>query len=220
MEEFKIDLDYTRDDLTAYWYGFVWKRAGKPLSLSDDPPQWARRLGRFFCWFFIVMGAVSIVNSLVQGQRMRTGEAGLLWNLMLSTPLGGVLEIAFGAGCLRALGQDPAERRKAPPYPRWVERTWKKYRESGRLYSCRFTEEGIWIHDSRSDHRYDYEFIEALWEDADRFYLVLSNRAGSYILNKARFITGDPADLPAFWQAHTGKTVGVVTPGRRKGGRM
>ena len=98
MEEFKIDLDYTRDDLTAYWYGFVWKRAGKPLSLSDDPPQWARKLGRFFCWFFIVMGAVSIVNSLVQGQRMRTEEAGLLWNLMLSTPLGGVLEIAFGAG--------------------------------------------------------------------------------------------------------------------------
>ena len=216
--EFEISLDYTIEDLAAFWYGFIRKKAGKPLSLSDDPPKWARGLGCFFCGFFIVMGAVSVVNSLIQGRRMYMEEAGLLWNLFLTTPLGGLVEMAFGGWGLWVLRQAPAAYLLRPPYSRWVRNAWKKYQAGGPLYRCQFAGDGVWVHDSKSDHRYDYEFIEALWEDPERFYLVLSNRAGAYILSKARFTTGAPADLPAFWQARTGKPVLPATPDRRRGG--
>ncbi len=213
--DFEIRLDYTIEDFVAFWYGFVRKKAGEPLRRANDPPGWARSLGRACAWFFLVMGAVSIVNSLVQGQRMRMDGMGLLWNLMLTTPLGGMVEIAFGWLALRALRQAPAEYLLRPPYDPWVRRTWKKYRESGPLYSCRFAEDGVWIHDSKSDHRYDYGFLETLWEDGDRFYLALPGRSGAYILNKARFTAGEPEELPAFWRERTGKAVLPVTPERR-----
>ena len=214
--EFEIKLDYTVEDFAAYWYGFVRKRAGKPLSRSDDPPKWARGLGKFFSWFFIVMGVVSVLNSLLQGRRMYSEELGLLFSLLLAPPLGGALEIAFGVFCLRALRQGPQEYLMKPPYSRWVRRSWKRYQETGPMYSCRFTEDGVWVHDCRSDHRFDYAFLDNLWEDGEHFYLQLSGRPGPvYILPKRGFTEGVPEDLPAFWKERTGKDVLAATPRRK-----
>ncbi|MEY8386669.1 YcxB family protein [Oscillospiraceae bacterium 38-13] len=216
--EFEIRLDYTIEDFADFWYGFVRKKPGRPLSASDDPPAWARALGCFFCWFFIVMGIVSVVNSLVQGRSMYEEKLGFLMNLFLTTPLGGVLEIAFGALGLRALRQASAGYLLHPPYARWVRRMWKKYQETGPLYSCRFTGDGCWVHDSKSDHRFDYACLNRLWEDGGHFYLELQGKPQRiYILPKRSFTEGTAGDFPAFWTERTGKQVLPATPERRQG---
>lgn len=197
---FDIGLDYTIEDVNAYWRGFLRKRPGR-----RGPKEATSRVLRFGGWFFTVGGVLSIIAvPLLMGKLEIPGLMGLL----LRTPLEGVLEIFIGVAIFRQ-GRRPTGR---APYPRWVNRAGKKYQESGKLYSCRFTEDGVWIHGSRSDHRYDCEFLEALWEDADRFYLVLSSKMGAYVLNKGRFREGDPAGLPAYWAERAGKPVGMALP--------
>lgn len=196
--DFDINLDYTIEDFNAYWRDFRRKRAGHRAPKEASP-----RVLRFGGWFFVVGGAVSVAAAPLL---MRDLDIPGLMGLLMCTPLGGVLELAVGLSLLRQSRRPPG----GPPYPRWVNRAWKKYRESGRLYNCRFTEDGVWIHDSKSDHRYDYEGLEALWEDPERFYLVLPGNRGLYVLNKARFTAGAPEDLPALWRARTGKAVEEV----------
>lgn len=178
--EFEIRLDYTVEDFEAYWQAFVRKRPGTPAQKQASP-----RMHRNAGLVFLVIGAASWI-----------------W----VTPLMGIPELILG-GLLVYSGWYFGRPGAAS---RWAKKTWKKYQESGRLYQCRFTDGGVWVHDSRSDHRYDYEFIEALWEDADRFYLVISRKTGTYILNKAKFTEGDPSDLPALWQEQTGKALETV----------
>lgn len=197
--DFDISLDYTIEDINAYWRGFMWKRPGR-----RGPREASPRMLRFGSWFFLVGGVISLF-AWPMFRDLDLSGGGLL-GLMLRTPLAGAAELAVGLSLLRQSRRPSG----GPPYPRWVNRAWKKYRESGCLYNCRFTEDGVWIHDSKSDHRYDYEFLEALWEDADRFYLVLPGSRGLYILSKARFNAGDPADLPVFWAERTGKPVRPV----------
>ena len=192
--EFKISLDYTIEDIAAYWRGFMQKRPGR-RAVREASPR-ALRLGG---WFFLVGGAVSLLAWPMFRDLVLPG----LFGLMLRTPLAGLLEVGIGLSLLRQSRQSPG----GPPYPRWVNRAWKKYQETGPLYTCCFTEDGAWIHDCKSDHRYRYEALEALWEDGERFYLVIPGSRGLYILNKHRFALGNPADLPAFWTERTGKAV-------------
>lgn len=214
--EFEIKLDYTIEDFAFFWYNFVRKKAGKPLSRSDDPPRWAMALGRFFSWFFIGMGIVSIVNSLVQGRSMYMEGAGFFWNLLLTTPLGGILEIAFGVLALRGLRLTPASYLLRPPYARWVRSAWKKFQAGDNEGVCRFTEDGCWFHGSKSDFRCDYDYLEKLWEDEAHYYLELPEKPWRmYMLPKRGFTVGAPEDLPAFWEARTGKPVLEATPERR-----
>lgn len=173
--EFEISLDYTIEDLEAYWRAFVWKKPEVPEQKRASP-----RMHRNAGLVFLALGA-------------------LFW--IWGTPLAALPELIVGGLLLYSgwyFGRPGAA-------SRWANKNWKKLQESGRLYQCRFTEDGVWVHDSKSDHRYDYEGLEALWEDADRFYLVLSRRGGTYILNKSRFTAGAPEDLPAWWEEQTGK---------------
>lgn len=201
--DFDISLDYTIEDLNAYWRGFMRKRPERRGAKEASPR--ALRLGG---WFFIVGGVVSLFAWPMFRDHLDLSMRGLegLLLFLMRTPLAGVLELALGISLLRQSRQPP----EGPPYPRWVNQAWKKYQESGRLYNCRFTEDGVWVHDSKSDHRYDYEALEALWEDPDRFYLVLPGNRGLYVLNKARFTAGSPEDLPGFWAERTGKAVKPV----------
>ncbi len=175
--EFEISLDYAIEDLEAYWRAFVWKKPGTPPQKQASP-----RMHRNAGLVFLALGA-------------------LLW--ILIAPLAALPELIVGGLLLYSgwyLGRPGAA-------SRWAKKNWGKLQESGRLYQCCFTEEGVWIHDSRSDCRYDYERLESLWEDGDRFYLVLSRRGGSYILSKERFTAGAPEDLPGWWEERTGKPV-------------
>lgn len=214
--EFEICLeDYAVEDFAAFWHGFMEKTPGAPPP-NTIPPKPVLAAGRFFSWFFIVMGPLCIVNSLWQGKSMRMEGGGLfIWflNLGLTTPLGGVLVIAFGALCLRQIRRDaksPSESR-APSCPRWAKRAWKRYQAAPRLRSCRFDGEGCWIYDAQSDHRYDYGLLDKLWEDAGHYYLVLPG-CRIYILPKRSFAKGVTEDLPALWQERTGKQVLPVSP--------
>lgn len=209
--EFEIGLeDYAIGDFAAFWHGFLEKKPGDPAH-NHVPPGPVLAMGRFFSWFFLGLGPLCIFNSLWQGEKMRLeGTGPFLWllNLGLTTPLGGMLVSAFGALCLRQIRSAPCSPDPmAPPYPRWARRAWKRYRSAApNLRSCRFDGEGCWIYDAQSDHRYDYGMLEALWEDAGRYYLVLPH-SQIYILPKRSFILGAPEDLPAFWTDRTGKTV-------------
>lgn len=120
-------------------------------------------------------------------------------------PLMSVLELILGV-LLLALSFYTG---KPQPSPRWVKRMWKKYQEGGQLYNCCFAEDGCWIHDSKGDHRYDYAALTILWEDPEHFYLVTPGNS-VYILRKDSFSHGRPENLPAFWEAQTGKPVQQV----------
>ena len=117
--EFKISLDYTIEDIAAYWRGFMQKRPGR-RAVREASPR-ALRLGG---WFFLVGGAVSL---LAWPMFRDLGLPGL-FGLMMRTPLAGLLEVGIGLSLLRQSRQSPG----GPPYPRWVNRAWKKYRETGR----------------------------------------------------------------------------------------
>lgn len=142
-------------------------------------------------------------------------DFGLLFNLCLATPLGGALEIAFGAWGLRALRQAPASYLLRPPYARCVRNMWKRHQSNGPLYSCRFTEDGCWVHDCKSDCRFDYDYLDKLWEDMEHYYLELPGKPQRiYILPKRGFTAGAPEDLPALWRERTGKQVLRLNPER------
>lgn len=213
--ELEIQLDYTIQDFAAFWHGFIKKRPQDP-SPNAVPPKPVLAAGKFFCWFFLALGPLCIFNSLWQGESMRMEGEGLfirIMNLGLTTPLGGVTAMAFGGLCLRQIRKDAQSPPDptAPPYSRWVQKAWKQYQSNPSLRSCRFDGEGCWIYDARSDHRYDYEALENLWEDGGRFYLVLPGRPQRmYILPKRAFSTGAPEDLPALWRERTGKLVRTV----------
>ena len=129
--------------------------------------------------------------------------AGGLLSWVWVSPLLGIPELILGGLLVYSgwyLGRPGAA-------SRWAEKAWKKYREGERLKACRFTEEGVWILGGESC-RYDYETLEALWEDGERFYLALPGRRPAYyILNKRRFTAGAPEDLPTLWQERSGKPV-------------
>ena len=180
--EFEIKLDYTIDDIQAYWKSFVQKKPDQKRPETASPKQ-MRWIGVFFL------------------------AAGLLTAVMLSVGMG-ILEIVLGA--VLVFGSWRAARPANPACSRWTRKVWKQHQKTGPLYNCCFTEDGVWVHDSRSDHRYDYAALEALWEDEDYFYLVLSTAQGSYILRKTAFVRGRPEDLPAYWQTQTGKAVQQV----------
>ena len=177
--EFDIKLDYSLEDLDAYWKAFYQKQPGKP-GQKRASPRVHRNLGLFFL------------------------AIGLLTAVWMSWLMGG-LEIILGLMLLYSwywLSRPPSS-------SRWAKRVWKKYQASGELYNCCFTEDGVWIHDSKSDHRYDYDALEALWEDGERFYLLRPGN-GAFILRKNAFTQGRPEDLPACWTARTGKPVEPV----------
>ena len=175
--QFDIKLDYTIDDFQAYWQAFLRKKT-EPERVSTK--QMAG-LGVFFL------------------------AAGMLTWAVMKSVTKTVLEIILGVILL--VGSRRAAKPQSLSYSRWTRQMWKKHQAAGELYNCCFTEDGVWIHDCKSDHRYDYAALEALWEDESRFYLVLSTRLGAYVLRKNAFSQGPPEGLPAFWQSMTGKTV-------------
>lgn len=177
--EFEIELDYSIEDLEAYWQAFVWKEPGMPGQKRASP-----RMHRNVGLTFLILGGLSWI-----------------WvNPFLGIP-------AMIVGCLMIYSGWHLGRPGAAS--RWAGKTWKAYQEAGGgLQRCRFGEDGVWVHDSKSDHRYDYEGLGTLWEDPERFYLILSGgRRYTYVLNKRRFTAGEPEDLPAFWRERTGKPV-------------
>lgn len=184
--EFEIKMDYTIEDFDAYWKAFFRKRP-ETSGRKQASPRMHRNTGLFF----LVMGVLTVLV-------LRPLAAGL-------GLVSGLMEIVLGLMLLYSghyLSHPPSS-------SRWGKKAWKQYQDSGDLYSCRFTGEGVWVYDSKSDHRYGYEALEALWEDAERFYLMLpGNRA--YILRKNAFVRGRPEDLPAYWNEWTGKTAEPV----------
>lgn len=184
--EFEIKMDYTVEDLDAYWRAFYLKRPETPGGKRASPKM-HRNLGLFF----LAMGALTafVLRPPARGLGIAMGLMEMVLGLML-------LYSGYYLGSPRSSS-------------RWVKRAWEQYQASGKIYSCRFTQEGVWVHDSKSDHRYDYEGLEALWEDGERFYLMMPKNA-AYILRKDAFVRGAPGELPAFWAGRTGKTVEEV----------
>lgn len=180
--EFEIKLDYTVEDFDAYYLSFIWKRPEKPGQKLASPRT------------HIIVGLVFVAM-------------GLLTAIWLRLLFMGIFELVVGT--LFLISGVHLSRPRPQSCSRWAKRMWKKYQASGQLYTCRFTEDGCWVNDSKSDHRYHYNALEALWEDPERFYMAIpGNRY--YILRKSAFVQGTPADFPAFWEARTGKPVRQV----------
>ena len=180
--QFEIKLDYAIEDFDAYYRSFVWKKPEKPGQKMASPRT------------HVIVGLVLLAT-------------GLLATLWLYTLLMGVFEIVLGV--LLLISGFHLYRPQPQSCSRWAKRAWKKYQASGQLYYCRFTEDGCWVNDSQSDHCYNYDALEALWEDTERFYLAIpGNRY--YILHKRFFTQGAPEEFPAFWEARTGKSVWQV----------
>lgn len=185
--EFDIRLDYTMDDFQAYWQAYTWKRQQQNRPEARKTPKTASP--KQLTWLGVFFLA-----------------AGILTAVMMSVGMG-VLEMLLGVLLMIGgwRGKHPKKSGK-PSYSRWTRQVWKKHQETGPLYNCCFTDDGVWVHDSRSDHRYDYGALEALWEDESYFYLLLSTAQGACILRKDAFTKGNPEDLPSYWQSRTGKT--------------
>jgi len=184
--EFEIRMDCTIEDFDACWKAFYLKKPGTP-GRKQASPRTHRNAGLFF----LVMGVLTafVLRPPARGLGIAAGLMEMVLGLML-------LYSGFCLGSPRSSS-------------RWAKRAWKQYQAGGDIYSCRFTQEGVWIYDSKSDHRYDYDALDALWEDAERFYLMMpGNRA--YILRKDAFVRGRPEDLPACWNERTGKTAEPV----------
>ena len=141
---FEVQTNYRIEDFFAYWQGFRWKQPGK-----KPPKQASRRARRIASWILVLAGAMMAVLGL--------------W----ARPYSGVLPICmgvlfFGVGIVAAF-------RRIPEYPYWVQKAWKTYQNQGEVYMYRFTEEGVEIHTKTSDHRYDYVYLQQLWEDEGHF---------------------------------------------------
>ena len=180
--EFEIKLDYTIEDFDTYYLSFIWRRPEKPGQKLASPRA------------HVILGLVILAF-------------GLLMAFGLHLLLIGAFEMVVGA--LFLISGFYLSRPQPQSCTRWAKRMWKKYQASGQLYTCRFTDDGCWINDSKSDHRYHYDALEALWEDPERFYLAIpGNRY--FILRKCSFIQGTPEEFLAFWEARTGKPVQQV----------
>lgn len=180
--EFEIKLDYTIEDFDAYYLSFIWKRPERPGQKLASPRA------------HVILGLMFVAIGLLAA----------IWLHMLF--MGAFI---LGTGALFLISGFRLSRPRPQFCTRWAKRMWKKYQASGQLYHCRFTEDGCWTYDSKSDHRYNYDVLEALWEDPERFYLAISENR-FYILRKSAFVQGAPADFPAFWEARTGKPVRQV----------
>ena len=180
--EFEIKLGYTIEDFEAYWRGFIWKKPNSPVQKTASARQ------------MMILGLVILAGAL-------------LTFAMLHEPLTGILELIVGV--LLLVSGFRTARPGTQSGSRWVKQMWKAYQASGQFYNCCFTGDGCWVHDSKSDHRYDYDALEALWEDPERFYMVIpGNRF--YILRKNAFVQGTPEEFSAFWKDRTGKPVRQV----------
>lgn len=179
---FEIKLDYTIEDFDAYYFSFICRMQEKPGQKLASPRA------------HVIVGLVF-------------AAMGLLTAIWLRLLFMGVFEL--GVGALFLISGYRLSRPQSQTGSRWAKRMWKKYQESGQLYTCRFMEDGCWTNDSKSDHRYNYDALEALWEDPERFYMAIpGNRF--YILRKRSFTQGAPEEFPAFWEARTGKPVQQV----------
>lgn len=177
--EFEIKLDYTVEDFDAYYLSFIWKRPEKPGQKTASPRA------------HVILGLVFVT----------TGLLGALWLRMLFMGI-----FVLGVGILLLISGFHLSRPQPQSCSRWAKRVWKKYQAGGQVYICRFVEDGCWIYADKSDHRYNYDALDALWEDPERFYMAIpKNRY--YILPKRSFIQGAPEEFSAFWEARTGKPV-------------
>ena len=179
--EFEINLDYTIEDFDAYYLNFICKRVERPGQKMASPRA------------HVMVGLVFLSFGLLA-----------IWLRMLF--MGAFIVVV---GILFLIAGFNHSRPRPQSCTRWAQQIWKKYQASGQLYRCRFTEDGCWTYDSKSDHRYNYDTLEALWEDPERFYMAIpGNRY--YILRKSSFTQGTPEQFPAFWAARTGKPVRQV----------
>lgn len=179
--EFEIHNNYTIEDFAAYWRGFRWKAPGR-----KPPKQASRRAMKMAAWLLLLAG----------GMMLGIG----LWVWEESGPVSACMGLMFfGAGIFAVL-------RRVPEHPYFVRKAWSNYQKQGENYMYRFTEMGIEIHTKNSDHRYDYVYVQQLWEDEGHFYIFMGQTT-PHILNKIDFTQGKPEEFAAFLAEKTAKPI-------------
>lgn len=186
-EYFEVRMDYTREDLAAYWRALYWKKEGK------EPNERKHSLQMVGSGIACLAGGIVLVVLGLLRPGALAGIGILSWVLTL---VGGLLVIV--SALLFASGQKQSKR--------WVEKAWAQYQAGGAKGSCRFTPRRFETKGSGSDTRYEYKALEALWEDEGHFYLYLSTYS-ALILSKSGFTQGEPGRFGAFLQEQTGKTI-------------
>ena len=83
---------------------------------------------------------------------------------------------------------------------------WRSYPDKGQETVFHFTAECFSYQTAVSKAQYSYAVLTALAEDGAYYYLYL-NSTYAYVLKKADFVQGDPADFRAFLTRVTGKAV-------------
>lgn len=199
--EFELRPDYTVEDFAAFWYGFYDKSPGKkPIKRISDRGMW--RGG----WLFLLGGICLLAVCWLNPLELRPVPRSMIGMGLVFLALGVVTLIRWRPG-------------GSPVYPRWAERLWKKWsaQPPGLRWSYRFTAQGMELHNSTSDHRYDYSRLQQPWEDEGHFYLTLDQKVW-HILNKSQFTKGDPDQFAAFLMEWTGKPVRWVNGEKARGG--
>lgn len=188
--EFEVCQNYTLEDFTAFWYGFREKRPGtKGVQRLSD--RGMRRGG----WLLLLLGG--FVTLMYWPDPLN-----LQLPLMMAWP--GPFFLVVGA--MIVIQRRPGQAESLQPY--WAQRAWKKWsgQDPELRWRYRFTPEGVELHNSGSDHRYDYSHLQKVWEDEGHFYLTLDGRVW-HILNKSQFTKGNPEQFALFLAEQTGRPV-------------
>lgn len=191
--EFEVRSDYTVEDFAAFWHGFREKRPGtKRIRPISGRGMW---IGG---WLFLLAGIFLLAVCWLDSLDLETIPAAMVcWGAAFLV-LGAVTLVQWRPG------------RPEPVQPRWAKRFWKKWsaQDPGLRWSYRFSPAGMELHNSVSDHRYDYSQLQT-WQDEGHFYLTLDRRIW-HILNRSQFTKGDPAQFAAFLAEQTGRPVAWV----------
>lgn len=191
--EFEVWQNYTVEDFAAFWYGFYDKSPGKkPVSRISDRGM---RLGG---WLFLAAGGLLLAVCALNPLHFEPVPGAVIGMGLAFLALGVVTLVQWRPG-------------DAPVHPRWAVRAWKKWsrQEPGLRWRYRLTPEGLELHNSSSDHRYDYSHLRPVWEDEGHFYLSLDGQVW-HILSKSQFTQGDPTRFAAFLKEQTGRPVSWV----------
>lgn len=188
--EFEVRLDYTKEDLEAFWRTICHKKPGQGSPKTATPGA------------HVLTGALLVLYS-----------AAFLWVwwkrfLLFRGAAGDILSLAVCVFCvlMMALGALILLSGVMNWEKFWVERAWKNSQRDKKNITVRFLPEELRVCGPDSTHSFRYAAVRGLWADGERLYLTLDEKAW-YILSRRNFTMGAPAELAAFLAGKTGKPV-------------
>ena len=94
-------------------------------------------------------------------------------------------------------------------YKRLDESMWEKYNYKGNVVIYNFHQEYFTQHMNLSEHKFDYQIIESIYEDKFQYYLFI-NDSIAHIIDKKGFEVGDSEQFAEFISGRTGHNVNKI----------